>query len=45
MLGLSLLFLGIGLFYYGIYKFFGAIGVFIFIALASLWLVSLKKQQ
>jgi len=45
MLSLFLLVAGIGLFYYGLYFFFGPIGVFVFISLAIFWLVLIRFKK
>lgn len=42
LLTLFVLVAGIALFYYGIYFFFGTIGVFTFIALATFWIIYLS---
>jgi hypothetical protein len=42
---LSLLFGGIGLFYYAVYYFFDTIGLFIFIVLSVLWLVVIRARN
>jgi len=45
ILTLFLLVAGIVLFYYGIYYFFGSIGVFTFIALAFFWLMTTQFRK
>ncbi len=45
ILTLCLLMTGIGLFYYGLYNFFGPIGVFAFIALAFFWLITTQFRK
>ena len=45
ILTLFLLIAGVGLFYYGLYFFFGTIGVFIFIALAFFWLMTTQFKK
>jgi hypothetical protein len=45
ILTLFLLFAGVVLFYYGLYFFFGNIGVFAFIALAFFWLMTTQFKK
>lgn len=45
ILTLFLLVAGVVLFYYGLYFFFGPIGVMIFIAIAIIWIISLKLKK
>ena len=45
ILTLFLLVAGIVLFYYGLYRFFGTIGVFVFIALAFFWLMTTQFRK
>ena len=45
ILTLFLLIAGVGLFYYGLYFFFGTIGVIAFVALAITWIIYLKLKK
>ena len=45
ILTLFLLIAGVGLFYYGLYFFFGTIGVITFISLAITWIIYLKVKK
>jgi len=45
ILTLCLLMTGIGLFYYGLYYFFGTIGIFTFIALTTFWLILIRFKK
>jgi hypothetical protein len=45
ILTLFLLIAGVGLFYYGLYFFFGTIGVIAFVALAISWIIYLKVKK
>lgn len=45
ILSLFLLIAGVGLFYYGLYYFFGVIGIFTFIALTTFWLVLIRFKK
>jgi len=45
ILTLFLLVAGVVLFYYGLYFFFGPIGVITFIAIAIIWIISLKLKK
>jgi len=44
ILTLSLLIVVVALFYYGLYYFFGAIGIFTLIALSVFWLILMIRK-
>jgi hypothetical protein len=45
ILTLFLLIAGVGLFYYGLYFFFGTIGVITFVVVAITWIIYLKLKK